>query len=135
MIATLSVAIGVTTIGFAFADTVFLRGLPIAEPDKTVVLYSTTTYDPNSRAGIYFSDFLAFRERSQSVQRLSTWTQTRATLRRSGGAPTAVTVSRVTGDLFGVWGFRTQLGRPLRRCRSSLHHLACPQACSPAFVP
>jgi hypothetical protein len=114
IVATLSVAIGVTTIGFAFADTVFFRGLPISEPDKTVVLYSITTHNPDSRAGIYFSDYLAFRERSQSVQQLSTWTQTRATLRRSGVAPTAVTVSRVTGDLFGVWGFRTQLGRGLR---------------------
>lgn len=113
MVATLSVAIGVTTIGFSFADTVFLRGLPIAEPDKTVLLYSAATDAPDRRSGIYFSDYVAFRERAQSVRQLSAWTQTRATLRRSGGAPMAVTVSRVTGDLFGVWGFRTQLGRRL----------------------
>ena len=75
MVATLSVAIGVTTIGFAFADTVFLRGLPIAQPGKTVMLYGTTTDNPDNRAGIHFSDYLAFRERARSVQRLSAWTQ------------------------------------------------------------
>ena len=114
IVATLSVAIGITTIGFTFADTIFLRGLPISEPDRTVVLHGVTTHDADSRSGIFLSDFLAFRERARSVQKLSTWRQTRATLRRSGGEPAAATISRVTGDLFGVWGFRTQLGRVLR---------------------
>jgi predicted permease len=119
IVATLSLAIGITTIGFAFADTVFVRGLPIAEPDDTVILYAVNARDAvdgryDRRYGVYFSDYLAFRDRVRSIERLSTWTQTRATLRRTGGEPVAVTVSRVTGDLFAVWGFRTQLGRGLR---------------------
>ena len=44
----------------------------------------------------------------------STWMQVRATLTRTVFDPARLTVSQVTGDLFGVWGLRMQLGRGLR---------------------
>jgi predicted permease len=113
IVLTLALAIGTTTIGFAFADTVFLRGLPISNPEDTVIVYAVDARDPQRRTGTFFSDYLVFRERARTVENLSTWTQTRVTLRRSGMDPARVTVSRVTGDLFGVWGLRTQVGRGL----------------------
>jgi putative ABC transport system permease protein len=115
IVATLALGIGVTTIGFAFADTVFLRGLPIADPERTVIVYSVTAEEPNQRLGVYHADLLDFRERSRTVEDLSTWTQTPAAMVRRGADPTRVIVSRVTGDLFRVWGLRTQVGRGLRK--------------------
>ena len=114
IVITLAMAIGTTTIGFAFADTVFLRGLPIADPDDTVIVYGTDARDPDRRSGVFFSDYIDFRDRARSVENLSTWTQTRLTLRRAGHDAARITVSRVTGDLFGVWGFHPQRGRGLR---------------------
>ena len=114
IVATLALAIGTTTIGFAFADTVFLRGLPIADPDDTVIIYGIDARNPERRTGVFFSDYIDFRERARTVEKLSTWTQTRVTSQRTGLDPTRLTVSRVTGDLFGVWELRTQLGRGLR---------------------
>ena len=118
IVATLALAIGTTTIGFAFADTVFLRGLPIADPDATVIIYGVDARDPQRRTGVFSSDFLDFRERTRTLESLSTWTQTRVTLHRREQDASRITVSRVTGDLFSVWGFRTPLGRGLRAADS-----------------
>ena len=114
MVVTLGVGIGFTTIGFSFADTVFLRGMPIADPDRTVIVYGLDARDPADRSPVFASDYLDFRERAQSIEHLSAFSQHRATLLRTGIEPARVTVGRVTGDLFGVWGLRPQRGRGLR---------------------
>lgn len=113
VVMTLALAIGATTIGFAFADTVILRGMPIADPYKSVIVFGVDARDPDRRTGVYFGDYLEIRDRSRTVEDLSAWSQTRVTLRRGGTDPERVTVNRVTGDLFGVWGLRMQLGRAL----------------------
>jgi putative ABC transport system permease protein len=113
IVGTLGVAIGTTTVGFSFADTIVLRGLPITDPNAAVIVFGVDSRDPERRAGVFVSDYLDFRDRARSVERLSTWAQTRVTLRRRGADPARVTVSRVSGDLFGVWGLHTQVGRGL----------------------
>ena len=113
IVLTLATAIGATTIGFALADTLMLRGLPVAEPDDTVIIFGVDARQPDRRAGIFLGDYLDFRERATSVERLSGWSQARATMVRRG-EPYAITVSRVAGDLFGAWGLRLQHGRGLR---------------------
>jgi putative ABC transport system permease protein len=118
IVATLALAIGTTTIGFAFADTVFLRGLPIADPQDTVIIYGVDARDPQRRTGVFYDDFLDFRERTRTLESLSTWTQTRVTMHRRERDTSRITVSRVTGDLFSVWGFVTPAGRGLRAADS-----------------
>ncbi len=113
IVSTLAIAIGATTIGFAFADTLFLRGLPVAEPADTVIIFALDPRQPDRRAGVFGDDYLDFRDRARTLERLSGWSQSRATMSRRG-EPYAVTVNRVAGDLFGVWGLRMQLGRGLR---------------------
>lgn len=113
IVGTLAVGIGASTIGFAFADTAFIRGLPVADPARTVIIYGLDAREPDRRGGVYLSDVLDLRQRSRTVNDLSTWEQGRATLRRPGLDPTRVTVSRVTGDLFRVWGTKAQHGRTL----------------------
>jgi predicted permease len=113
IVLTLAIAIGATTIGFSLADTLMLRGLPVAEPDATVIVFALDPRQPDRNAGVFFDDYLDFRERAKSVERLSGWSQARATMVRRG-EPYATTVARVVGDLFGVWGLRMQLGRGLR---------------------
>jgi putative ABC transport system permease protein len=110
---TLAIAIGATTIGFAFADTLFLRGLSVAEPKDTVIIFGIDPRQPDRRVGIFGEDFVEFRRRARSLEHLSGWLQSRATMVRRG-EPYAITVNRIAGDVFGVWGLRTQLGRGLR---------------------
>jgi putative ABC transport system permease protein len=114
IIATLAIAIGTTTVGFSFADTIILRGLPIAEPADTVIVYAIDARQPDRRVGMYFDDYLDLRERVQTVEQLSAWAQSRVTVVR-GGSTYATTVSRAAGDLFGAWGLRLALGRGLRQ--------------------
>ena len=113
IVLTLAIAIGATTIGFAFADTLFLRGLPVAEPKDTVIIFGLDPRQPDRRVGIFGEDFLEMRGRARTLERLAGWSQTRATMMRRG-EPYAITVNRVAGDLFGVWGLRMQLGRGLQ---------------------
>jgi putative ABC transport system permease protein len=113
IVLTLAIAIGATTIGFSLADTLMLRGLPVSDPDDTVIIFGVDARQPDLRAGIFLGDYLDLRERATTVERLSGWRQARATMVRRG-EPYAITVNRVAGDLFGVWGLRLQLGRGLR---------------------
>ena len=113
IVTTLAIAIGSTTVGFSFADTIMLRGLPVSEPEDTVIVYAIDARQPDRRVGLYFEDYLDMRERVQTVQQLSAWAQARATLVR-GGDTYATTISRVAGDLFNAWGLRLTLGRGLR---------------------
>ena len=113
IVGTLALGIGVSTIGFSFADTALVRGLPVAEPARTVIGFGLDARDPARRGGVYHADFLDLRERTRTVERLSSWAQSRATLTWPGSDPTRVIVSRVVGDLFTVWGLRAQLGRIL----------------------
>lgn len=110
LVSTLALAIGTTTIGFSFADTIVLRGLPIAEPADTIIMYAVDARQADRRVGVFFDDYLDFRERVRGVERLSAWSRERATLVRGDGAY-AAEVSWVAGDLFGAWGIRALLGR------------------------
>ena len=113
IVATLAIAIGSTTIGFALADTLMLRGMPIAEPDDTVIIYAVDAREPDRRTGVFFADYLDFRERTRTLERLSVWSRERSTLVRNGGAY-VTEAGRVAGDLFGAWGIHARLGRVLR---------------------
>lgn len=113
IVSTLAIAIGSTTIGFSFADTIMLRGLPIAEPGDTIIMYAIDPRQPDRRVGVFFDDYLDFRERVRSVEQLSAWSRERSTLVR-GGSAYVTEVSRVAGDLFAAWGIRAHLGRVLR---------------------
>jgi len=67
IVMTLAMAIGISTIGFAFADTVFLRGLPIADPERTVIAYGITAREPDRRGGVFFNDYLDLREKQWNL--------------------------------------------------------------------
>ncbi len=113
IVCTLALGIGVSTLGFSFADTALVRGLPVADPARTVLGFGVDAREPDRRGGVHFADFLDFRERTRTVEDLTSWRQSRATLVWPGSDPTRAVVSHVVGDLFSVWGLRAQLGRTL----------------------
>jgi putative ABC transport system permease protein len=113
IVGTLALGIGVSTVGFSFADTAFVRGLPVADPARTVIGFGLDARDPDRRGGVFAADVIDFRERARTVEALSSWQQSRATVMWAGSDPTRSIVSYVAGDLFSVWGVRAQLGRPL----------------------
>lgn len=113
IVTTLAIAIGSTTIGFSLADTIMLRGLPIAEPKDTVIIYAVDPRQPTLRTGVFAADYLDFRDRSRTLEQLSAWSRERSTLVRDGSVY-ATEVGRVAGDLFGAWGIRARIGRTLR---------------------
>lgn len=120
IVSTLALGIGVSTIGFAFADTALIRGMPVADPARTVIGFGLDARDAQRRGGVYRSDFLDLRDRTRTVEDLSSWAQSRATLVWPGADPARVAMSEVTGDLFSVWGVRAQLGRPLAASDSTV---------------
>lgn len=113
MAGTLSLAIGAATIGFSFADTAMLRGMPVDDPARTLIVYGIDPRQPGRRGGVFFDDYMDFRERARTVERLSAWARSRSAVLRRGDTA-AAEVGRAAGDLFGAWGLDLVRGRGLR---------------------
>ena len=113
IVGTLALAIGATTVGFSFADLAVFRGLPVANPDRAVVLFAVDPRTGNERSYVTLSDFVDYRARSQTTVDLSAFIVDRATLIDRGQA-SALDVGRVTGEYFTVFGLPAAAGRLLQ---------------------
>jgi putative ABC transport system permease protein len=108
----LSLALGIAanTAMFSFVDAIILRPLPLPEPEQLVKLWGTL---PNSdRSPVPASDFLQWRQQSQSFQQMVALAGGSAVL-AEGDQLEKVRGWRITPEFFPLLGFRTALGRPL----------------------
>ena len=110
---TLAIAIGTATIAFTFADLALLRGLPVDDGSKVVSVFSSDTHGSNPRARVSLPDFLDYRARSTTLERISVFRQGRAPLITDGQSRT-LEVSYATGDLFAAMGQPALAGRTLQ---------------------
>ena len=113
IVITLALAIGTTTVGFSFADLAVLRGMPINDPDRAVVLFAVDPRTGNDRSYVTLADFADYRARSQTILQLAALDVGRATLIERGQA-SVLDVGRVTGDYFPIFGLAPRLGRHLQ---------------------
>jgi putative ABC transport system permease protein len=102
----LALGIGATTAMFTVVDSVLLRPLPYARPERLVV----TLHGPAATAPVSPADFLDYRRAARAFDGLSAAQAWGATL-GGGERPERIAGLQVTADLFGVLGVRPQLGR------------------------
>jgi putative ABC transport system permease protein len=110
IIATLALAIGGATIGFAFADFALFRGLPVDDSSRVVSVFASDTHGSNPRARVSAPDLLDYRARTTTLEHLSGMRDGRVALIRNGQSQT-LAVSYATANLFAAMGQRPLIGR------------------------
>ena len=113
IVLTLGFAIGAATIGFAFADLALFRGLPVDDPSRVVSVFVSDTRGSNPRAQVSAPDFVDYRERSRTLERMAVFGSGRAALIEQGQSRTLV-VGRATADVFASLGQPPVAGRGFR---------------------
>src|SRR5688500_15768308 len=114
-ILSLALGIGGTTTMFSAVDTVLLRPLPFAEPERLVLVSATSSITrgaSSTRRGGDLSpgDFLDYRNSSTSFEGLASIS--RNPIRLTGdGAPEQAAAAQVSGNFFTVLGVNAIAGR------------------------
>jgi putative ABC transport system permease protein len=112
IVATLALAIGAATIGFAFADFALFRGLPVDDTSRVVSVFVSDTRGSNPRSRVSAADLLDYRVRTTTLEQLSGMREGRVPLIRNGQSQT-LTASFATANVFSAMGQRPLLGRAL----------------------
>jgi putative ABC transport system permease protein len=106
----LALGIGANTAVFSVVNTVLLRPLPFADPDRLVMVFN---YTPRGAASM--ADFLDWRARNQSFETMAVFEVNPFTNSRftwtGDGEPEQVAGYRVTAGFFDTLGVRPILGR------------------------
>jgi putative ABC transport system permease protein len=110
VIATLGVAIGATTVIFSFVNGLVLKPLPLGDPDRVVLIYSTNSSRQVGRGETSLPDFLDWRADATSFEELAAAEAIRLTLETASGAA-SVRGYRTSANLFRAWGLKPALGR------------------------
>jgi putative ABC transport system permease protein len=112
-IVTLAVGIGANTTIFSVVNTVLLRPLPYADPDRLVFVYDSAPGFGIPKFGLMAAEFLRLREEARSLERVALYTSTTLTL-TGAGEPERVSSGKASGDFFTVLGEPLALGRSFR---------------------
>ncbi len=110
IVATLALAIGAATVGFAFADFALFRGLPVDDTSRVVSVFASDTHGSNPRARVSAPDLIDFRARTTTHVHLSGLREGRVPLIRNGQSQT-LTAGYVTANVFPAMGQYASLGR------------------------
>ena len=110
IVATLALAIGAATIGFAFADFALFRGLPVDDNAKVVSMFVSDTHGATFRARVSAPDLLDYRARTTTLEQLSAMRDGRAALIKNGQSQT-LNVTYATANLFAAMGQSPLTGR------------------------
>jgi putative ABC transport system permease protein len=106
---TLALGIGITTTMFGVVNTVLLRPLPYADPERLVVL--TERHAGQGRVeDVAATTFRDWRERSRSFASLAAWRGEQRAL-TGGNEPEEVEVLRVSATFFATLGVAPAMGR------------------------
>lgn len=112
----LAVAIGAVTAIFSIADAVLLRPLPIADPDRVVVLWGRDEARSQSIVEVSLRDLAAWRAGPNSLSRIElfgsvNWGELQIA---SPGEPFGASMNAVSAGFFDVLGAPPLLGRTFR---------------------
>jgi putative ABC transport system permease protein len=105
----LGVGIGANSAVFSVVDAVLLRGLPLREPERLVMVWDTKPQLSLTRERPSPGNFLDWRERCKAFSGLSLWHPGTATL-RGDFDPEVVVTAKVTPDFFRVLGAPAGVG-------------------------
>ena len=106
----LALGIGVNATVFTFVNAVLIRGLPIADPDRTMAIGS---YDRvrNRPMGVSYLDYRDWKESTKAFDAFGAYNGALANLSDEGQPPERYNGSHVTANTFGVLGVRPVIGR------------------------
>ena len=108
-IITLALGIGANSAIFSVVNSVLLRPLPYANPDRLVMIWGT--YPDFGRTSTSLPDFRDFRVQSTVFQEMAAFNATNSNLSLGGGEPERVGRVVATANFFQTLGARPALGR------------------------
>jgi predicted permease len=111
----LALGIGANTAVFSVVNSILLRPLPYADPDRLVMLFNSRPQLGIARGSASMADYLDWRARSRSFQSLdvaesNAFTNGRFTWTSDGGEPEQIVGLNVTATFFETLGVRPILG-------------------------
>lgn len=113
-VATLALAIGANTLIFSIANILVVKPLPFERSDTLGWILATGPGATNGRGPVSLPEYSAYRDEASALTRLAAYRRTPITLRIGDDSERAL-AQQVIGDLQGLWGLRTTLGRRLER--------------------
>src|SRR3954470_19809306 len=106
----LALGIGVNATVFTFVNAVLIRGLPIADPDRTLAVGS---FDPvrNRPLGVSYLDYRDWKDNTKAFDTFGAYTGALANLSDEGQPPERYNGAHVSANTLGVLGARPVIGR------------------------
>lgn len=101
---TLGLGIGANTAIFSVVNSVLLRPLPYADPDRLVYLEGADLRDGTKGGSICPPDFLDYRRENQVFERLAAFQSMSFTVTGDGGDAERLTAARVSAGFFETFG-------------------------------
>ena len=111
VVATLTLGIGATSALFSVIYAVLLRPLPVADPDRVVMVYQQDRISGTLREPSSIPDYYDLAARARSFDALAAFTNGPVTIAGEGLEPSSVRATRVTDGLFRLLGTPPRLGR------------------------
>src|SRR5262245_21325550 len=106
----LALGIGVNATVFTFVNAVLIRGLPIADPDRTMAIDSFDRVR-NRPMGVSYLDYRDWKDNTKTFDAFGAYNGTTANLSDEGQPPERYNGSHVTANAFAVLGVRPVIGR------------------------
>jgi len=114
-VCSMAIGIGATSAMFSFADSILLRPLPVADPDRVVAIDAAKPQPFGFNTTVSYLDYVDLRDHTRSFDGVVA-----ATFAKFGFSPGASTLPRmkaglfVSGNFFHVLGVEPALGRSFR---------------------
>ena len=111
IVLTLTLGIGANTALFSVVRGVLLRPLPVADPDRVVMVYQYDRISGTEREPFSVPDYYDLAARGRSFTGVAAYATTPMTLGRDGADPVRIEATAVTHEFFGLLGAAPTLGR------------------------
>jgi putative ABC transport system permease protein len=106
---TLALGVGANAAIFSVVDSVLLRPLPFAQPERLVHLWETYHSSVDSRSEASYPDYLDWRARTKTLSELAGYQG--GGFLFGGSQPATITGAKSTANFFDVLGVRPIVGR------------------------
>ena len=110
IVLTVAIAIAATTLTFAIVNGVLLEPLPYAQPERLVSVWEHSITRENPKNTVSSANFLAWRERLRSLERVSILFETSSTV-TGAGEPERIGAVFANAAYFDIVGAKPLVGR------------------------
>ncbi len=106
----LALGIGANTAIFSLTKAVFLRSIPVHEPERLVSVFATDTAQPGFLL-VSYPNYRDVRDLNRAFSGVASYRPVMVRLSGEGGAPDVLPGDLVSGNYFEVLGVRAEVGR------------------------